>query len=66
MFKKKLLLKPLKFKIVSSGDWTQLVEGNFKMLATILFYIVRQVSDNTDVPLVNFIFIKLPIFIRLS
>ncbi len=36
-----------------------LLEGNFKMLATILFYIVRNVGDNSDIPLVSSSFIQL-------
>jgi hypothetical protein len=52
MFVFQLLIKPVKFRLLRQDHLTKIEQGNLKLLATLLCYIVRQVSDSTEEPLV--------------
>lgn len=47
MFYVKLLIKPVKFRLMR-GDLPANQRNNLKILATVLCYVVRNVNDNTN------------------
>lgn len=48
----KLLLKPVKFALLNASE--TIVQKNCKLIASILFYIVRMVNDMSDTIMVTF------------